>query len=137
MKRIGLDTSVVIRLLVGEPLDQHMAALEHIQSLQARNVKLVVADLVLLEAYFALQNSYLMPKSEAIKAMDRFLESGHFETEPGSILKSDVFRIQSKAGFGDRLIAHRYGQCADGFLTFDKAMSRLSGAHPIATSKEP
>lgn len=136
MKRIGLDTSVVLRLLVGEPVDQHLAALDHVQSLLMRNVKVVVADLVLMEAYFALQNSYLMPKAEAIKAMARFLESGHFETEPGSILKSDLFRASSKAGFGDRLIAHRYGQCADGFLTFDKAMTRLSGAHPVASSKE-
>lgn len=127
---------MVLRLLVGEPVDQHSAALDHVQSLLARSTKIVVSDLVLMEAYYALQNSYLMPKTEAIKAMERFLESGHFETEPGSILKSDVFRSASKAGFGDRLIAHRYGQCADGFLTFDKAMARLSGAHPVVSAKE-
>ncbi len=135
MKRVGLDTSVVLRLLVGEPAQQHLAALEYLQVLLAKKVKIVVSDLVLLEAYFALQNSYSMPKAEAIKALERFVGSTHFETEPDSILGSDVFQSSAKAGLGDRLIAHRYLQCADGFLTFDKAMSRLPGGHTILTQQ--
>jgi hypothetical protein len=54
-KLLGLDTSIVLRLLLGSPQNQAEAALALVKENFARGVKVVVSALVVSEAYFALQ----------------------------------------------------------------------------------
>jgi predicted nucleic acid-binding protein len=67
MKAVGLDTTVVVRLLTGEPAAQAHAAKAYLENAYASGVKLVIHDLVVIEAYHALIYHYEVPKAEAVK----------------------------------------------------------------------
>ena len=64
---VGLDTSVVLRFLVGEPADQAQTALQYLRKIQQEGGRAIVSDLVVTEAYFALQYHYPVPNAEALK----------------------------------------------------------------------
>lgn len=55
---VSLDTSVVIRLLVGQPQDQYEQATRFLREQLEAHCVVHVCDLVLAEAYFALQGYY-------------------------------------------------------------------------------
>jgi predicted nucleic acid-binding protein len=58
---VALDTSVILRLLTGEPEALAGRALVEVQELPRGGEALVVSDLVVSEVYFALQYHYDMP----------------------------------------------------------------------------
>jgi predicted nucleic acid-binding protein len=68
----SLDTSVVIRLLVGQPADQYRRAMEFLRGQLSAGRAVHVSDLVLAEAYFALQGFYQLPKPDALQALALF-----------------------------------------------------------------
>ena len=59
---IGLDTSVVVRLLVGEPQNIARATRRRLERAVEAGERVLVSDLVIAEAYFALQHHYGIPK---------------------------------------------------------------------------
>ena len=63
---IGLDTSVVLRLLTGVPLGQAEAAR---RMLAASRDTIFVSDLVVSESYFALRHHYEVPHANAARAL--------------------------------------------------------------------
>src|SRR5437764_854327 len=69
---IGLDTSVVVRLLIGLPEAQARTARRRLELAVERRERVVVSDLVLAETYHALQHHYRMPKREARSILHRF-----------------------------------------------------------------
>jgi len=73
---IGLDTSVVIRLLVGVPDSQARAARRRLEHAIERGESVIVCDLVIAEAYYALQFHYDVPKAEARRMLMRLVRSG-------------------------------------------------------------
>ena len=75
----GLDTSVVVRLLVGEPAEQADRALNHLASHRAKGTICSVNDLVVTEAYYALCSYYGVPKREALKLVLECLTSGEVQ----------------------------------------------------------
>ncbi|MBO7689071.1 MAG: PIN domain-containing protein, partial [Kiritimatiellae bacterium] len=54
----GLDTSVVLRLLTGEPPELAARALERYQQGIANGDDFAVSDVVAAETYYALQHHY-------------------------------------------------------------------------------
>jgi predicted nucleic acid-binding protein len=50
--RAGLDTSVVVRLLTGEPEDLAREAMRYVAQRSRAGDRLLVSDLVLAEAYY-------------------------------------------------------------------------------------
>ena len=70
---IGLDTSVVVRLLVGAPEAQAGAARRRLEHAIERGESVIVCDLVIAEAYYALQFHYDVPKAEARSMLMRFV----------------------------------------------------------------
>lgn len=124
-----LDTSVVMRLLVGAPLAQFRLAARFLEDRVAAGRTVTVEDLVLAEAYFALQSAYTMPNDEAIAVLARFIAA------PG-IAVSDHARealalpdlARAKPGFIDRLIFGQAAASGAALATFEKAAARLPGA---------
>ena len=125
---IGLDTTVILRLLTGEPEKQFEKAKEFIESQLAQHKELFVSDLVIAESYFALHHHYEIPKIEVVKYLDNLLSSGLIHVAPGSVCK-DVLKesFQHKAGFVDQLIYEQYFTFADQIVSFDKSMAKLEG----------
>jgi predicted nucleic-acid-binding protein len=123
---IGLDTSVVLRLLVGEPVAQAERARVFLDELFEAGERAIVSDLVVSEAYFALQYHYQVPKAEALKALRDFLEAGEIEVPGAALTVLRTARLASaKPGFVDRLIHQGYLESAEGMVTFEKSGKRL------------
>jgi predicted nucleic acid-binding protein len=62
---LGLDTSVVVRLLMGVPEAPARAARRRLEHAAEAGETVLVSDLVISEAYHALQYHYGVPKAEA------------------------------------------------------------------------
>jgi len=125
--KIGLDTSVVLRLLTGEPDAQAQVALEWVLKAKAQKTRLIISDLVVSEAYFALQHHFKVSKADALKHLSLLLTSGEFEADG---VVAGVLALPglatAKPGFVDRLIHEHYlrGQ-ANRIATFEKATRSL------------
>lgn len=123
---IGLDTSVVVRLLEGDPPDQLAQALRRIRKAKAAGDTVIVTDLVVAEAYFTLQRHYGVPKDEARRALIALFDGRLVEPEPTGVLVA--LGARSGPGLVDRLIHERYRALGVSTLTFDGRMAKLGGA---------
>ena len=125
--RMGLDTSVVLRLLTGEPEVQAHAALQWVIKAKACGIRLVLSDLVASEVYFALQHHFNVSKAEALRHLSMLLATGDIEADGGvaSVLSTPGLAT-AKPGFVDRLIHEQYLRSRDtGMATFERAARTL------------
>jgi len=133
--KIGLDTSVVLRLLTGEPEAQARLALAEVQTLTTRGVSLFVSDLVTSEVYFALQYHYAVPKVEALSILAQFFaESGVQALGAAAAVLSVRGLAKANPGFVDRLIHAGYISSVGEVLTFEKAAGRLQSVRVLTTA---
>jgi len=126
--KVGLDTSVVLRLLTGEPAPQAQAALRWVMNAKARGIRLMISDLVASEVYFALQHHFNVSKAEALRHISMLLTSGDIETNGvvTEILATPGLAT-AKPSFVDRLIHEQYlRDRAMGMATFERAARTLS-----------
>ena len=123
----GLDPSVVVRLLVGEPVDQALTAQGAIEG--APRGSIVVSDLVIGESYFALRHHYEVPHRKAIAALAAMVSDPRIRCMgvAGRVLAAMLDR-ESGAGLMDRLIHGGYEVEDMTLLTFDRGAARLPGA---------
>jgi predicted nucleic-acid-binding protein len=125
----GVDTSVLVRLLVGEPAALASKARERLLAVHRLGQPVFVSDLVIAEAYYALKFHYGSAPEDVRRSLLAMLTSGLIQPEPGSAVLAVLAVLQSKiggkAGFVDRLIQARYE--ADGLttLTLDRAQAKL------------
>jgi predicted nucleic acid-binding protein len=126
----GLDTSVLLRLLLGQPADQAATALAFVKEARLAGERVVVSDLVVSEAYFALHHHYGVPKPEALAQLLAILRSGVVEASDGPQVLAALdasSRPPAKPGFVDRLIRAQYDRLSAGMVTFEHAGGRLPG----------
>ena len=74
MKSVGLDTCVVLRLLVGEPAVQAKQALQYLEDCYLAGIKVYVSDLVVAETYHGLCHHYNVPVPEIIDSLTKFTD---------------------------------------------------------------
>ena len=127
---IALDTSVVVRLLVGLPKAQAEAARRRLERALDDGEAVLVADIVLAEAYFALQHHYDVPKDEARDLLHRFARSGVVSVDPPQAIRA--LRPSRGAGVVDRLILERYRSLGAITLTFERKQAALEGAERLS-----
>ena len=123
---IGLDTSVVVRMLIGVPQLQANRARARVELALEQGEQILVCDLVIAEAYFALHYHYGVPKDEARNLLLRFAESGVVTVEPREALVA--LKAHRGAGLVDRLVHARYRQTGAVTLTFERKQAALEGA---------
>lgn len=125
---LGLDTSVVLRLLTGQPEGQAAAALRRLEAEAGAGRPALVCDMVVAEAYYALHYHYGAPKREAARSLLDFLVSGLVRPDPVGValvaLRSSL-SSSPKPGFVDRLIHAQYARKGAALLTFEHAATRL------------
>jgi predicted nucleic acid-binding protein len=126
---IGLDTSVVVRLLVGLPASQAKVARTRLERALDDGESVLVADTVIAEAYFALQHHYDVPKSEARDILHRFATSGVVSVAPEEAVRA--LRPARGAGIVDRLVHERYRSLGAVTLTFERKQAALEGAERL------
>ena len=124
--KVGLDTSVVLRLLLGQPADQAQRAVAFLETVAHRGDQPVVSDLVAAETYFALQHHYAVPKKDALAALRRMFADGEIESQ-GVVIEVLAWEglASAKPGFVDRLIQGAYISNGGSMATFEKASGKL------------
>jgi predicted nucleic-acid-binding protein len=134
MKGVGLDTSVVVRLLTKSPLDQAETALKRILALKSDRYRVLVSDFVVLEAFHVLRHIYKVPVKKVVAVLLDFLESNLVEPDQdASSVKVLKECLSGNMDFMDQLIRMDYAKSTDKILTFDKKFSKLKGVEIIAT----
>lgn len=107
--RYGADTSIVLRVLTGQPESLAASVRSRLESLWLGGAVIDVCDLVVSETYFALQHSYRLSKEDALDALAKL------STHPGFCLSRQVSTAlrtpnlaKAKPGFLDRVIHKVY-----------------------------
>lgn len=131
----SLDTSALLRILLNEPKRLASNVAIYIHSRQQKGDSFFISDLVLSEAYYALQFHYDVSKADAILILK------HFAFWPGFVVSDwakDVLSLPNLAkaspGFVDRLIhgaAFSQGQTT---VSCEKDFRRLPSTFVIKDS---
>ncbi len=123
--RYGIDTSVLVRLAVGEPERdfQHCAeALRVLVEDQGREI--FASNQVIGEAYISIQHHYGVSDADARAALVDVLTSGLIAPLNGQSV-IDALRSRERPGLFDRLITDDYSRVGLKTLTLDRRMATL------------
>jgi predicted nucleic acid-binding protein len=121
----ALDTSVVLRLLTGEPAPLAEVARAHL----ARCTSPVAVDaLVVGESYFALRHHYGVPHRDAVEALVALVQSERLTCPAGVREALAEARDGNHPGVMDRLILAAARGAERTLLTFDQRLARHEGA---------
>ena len=128
----GLDTSIVLRLLTGEPHELALRVVNRVMAITHSGGFCSISDLVAVESYFALQHHYKMPKAEALSALAALSEGKGilFSEAAGKVLKLKGL-AHANPGFADRLIHAGYRQSGQNMLTCERAAASLDGVDVV------
>ena len=127
---MGIDTCVVLRLLLGEPHDHAEKAFRFLEKSHFSGVIVYVSDMVIAESYHALCYHYEVPPLEAAKILANFLASPMFTPYGHSLTALQEYQGKG-AGVVDRLIRLKLLDLAHEVVTFDKNFSKLSGVNML------
>ncbi len=124
-QRFGIDTSILVRLVTGEPpraFDEAAAALTRM--VERERASLFASNMVIGEAYIALQHHYAVTKPNAKAGLRSVLTSGLVAPGGGQPVL-DALAASRGCGLLDRLIALQYGAEDLATLTLDRKMATL------------
>jgi predicted nucleic acid-binding protein len=124
---IGLDTSVVLRLLIGEPRAQTEIARRRIERALLVRERVVVTDLVVAETFHALRHHYGVPEVVALGRLREFLGSDVIHLDPAGAGEALGQGARGQGGVVDRLIVFRHRTLGATTVTFDRRQARLEG----------
>jgi predicted nucleic acid-binding protein len=124
---VGLDTSVVLRLLIGEPRSQMEIARRRIERALTAGERVVVTDLVVAEVFHALRHHYGVPEAVALGQLREFIGSGVVFLDPAEAAEALEPGAKGRAGVVDRLIVARHRLLGATTATFDRRQARLEG----------
>ena len=125
--RIGIDTSVLVRLITSKPPDLYEHCMEELALLATRGIETLASNQVIGEAYVTVQHHYGLSANEVRTALLHAFEGGLVAPLNGeSVL--NALAAPGGAGLMDRLIAEGYAQADMETLTLDRRMASLPGA---------
>ena len=128
---LGIDTNVLVRLLIADDAVQTRRARRLVETSLSRNEPVLVSLLVIIETEWVLRSRYELEKAEILAVLQRLLEAREltFEDEP-AMVEALFHWKDSPAGFTDCLIAahnRRIGCTAT--ATFDAKVVSVPGLH--------
>ena len=135
-QRFGIDTSVLVRLLTGEPEADYALCVSKLRALiEDEDAELFASNQVIGEAYIAVQHHYGVSKDEARDGLLNVLRSGLVAPLNGG---SALAAINARQGAGllDWLITDDYARVGLSVLTLDRKMSALPSAQRLPTATE-
>lgn len=126
---LGIDTKVLIRLLVHDDPDQFEKARKLIKREVTASRRVLINRLVLMETEWVLRSRYSVPKGKIIEALSGLLEAADVQLEDEAVIEEALYMWKdSNADFADCLIAaknRRMGCRAT--ATFDAKAAKLPG----------
>ncbi len=131
IRRYGIDTSVLVRLLTGDPEKDFAYCVRKLRALvEDQTSEIFVSNQVVGEAYVAVQHHYGVSKAAARASLLDVLRSGFVAPLNG---RSVIEALNASGGPGlfDRLIADDYARAGLEVLTLDRKMAALSDVRRI------
>ena len=122
--RYGTDTSVLMRLLTGQPAESFEYCVRRLSALVEGGAEIFASNQVIGEAYIALQHHYGVTRQDARAALIDVLRSGLVSPLNGQSVLS-ALEASNRPGLFDRLIANDYSRAGLKALTLDRRMSGL------------
>jgi predicted nucleic-acid-binding protein len=126
---LGIDTSVVVRLLVSDDAEQTRRARRLIDKAFSRDESVLVSILVLIESEWVLRSRYGFEPGEILGMFRTLLEARQLSFEDEPAVEEGLFRWNDSAcGLADCLIiAHNRQLGCRATATFDSKAARLPG----------
>ena len=133
-RRLGIDTSILVRLLVAEPENDFRHCVAELRNLVERqDVEILASNQVIGEAYIAVQHHYGVDKRDAKEALAQVLRSGIVAPLSGRTVLN-ALADDGGPGLFDRLIASGYADAGLEVLTQDRKMASLPGVSLLLSS---
>jgi predicted nucleic acid-binding protein len=130
-QRFGIDTSILVRLLTGDPEAGFMHCVRRLTYfVEQERAEIFASNQVIGEAYIAVQHHHGVSKADARAGLIQVLRSGLVAPLSG---RSVFAALESTAGCGllDRLIADDYRRAGLDTLTLDRKMAALPSSHHL------
>ena len=125
-RSIGIDTSVLVRLVTGQPPDAYSYCVERLSDLVEGGVEIFASNQVIGEAFIAVQHHYGVSAEDAQTELGNVLRSGLVAALNGSAIL-ETLATRGGPGLFDRLIANDYSRAGMETLTLDRSMASLAG----------
>ena len=123
-QRYGIDASILVRLVTGEPVqDYDVAARQLTRMVENEGAQLFASNIVIGEAYIALQHHYAVTNA----ALRSVLTSGLVQPMHGQAVL-DALAATKGCSLLDRLIAGGYSAAELETLTLNRKMPALPRA---------
>ena len=131
---IGLDTNVVLRLLLNDDLKQRQRAVKAIQQAKGLAVRVTITLAVVLEMEWVLRSIAKMTKPQVLSVFDLLLESYDIEIDNEKALEQALhIYANAAADFAECLFLAQYQRMGcQTMLTFDANAARMAGVQLVA-----
>ena len=128
----GLDTSVVLRLVMGDPPDLAAAAQAFFdEAFAPGGTPHLLSDVVVAESYHSMRHHYAVPHDVAIAALGALVNDRVRVRALGVAAEALAGATAPKPGVVDRLLHAEYTAAGAETATFDKALARLPGTRLV------
>ena len=133
MRRVYVDTNIILRFITGSPADQASQAKRLFNAAEQGEVSLVLDEIALAESVWVLSSLYKFSRDAIRDVLQVIIASPGIEMndEMGALLALTLY-ADLNVDFEDALISVHMGR--DGIeeiYTFDKHFSRLPGVKPL------
>ena len=131
---IGLDTNVVLRLLLNDDPAQRLRAAKAIRQARRLAVTVTITLAVVLEMEWVLRSVAKMTKPQILSVFDLLLESYDVEIDNEKVLEQALhIYANADADFGECLFLAQYQRMGcQTMLTFDAKAARMAGVRLVA-----
>lgn len=125
MRRIFIDTNIIVRILTDDPPDLAARAASFIDN--NTDCQLVVSDLIAAEVVFVLQSFYKVSKGDIAKGLEKFFEIPQIVVENHPIISKALnLYVQKNIDYAEAyLAAYTLKQRSNEILSFDKDLDKL------------
>ena len=130
---IGLDTNVVLRLLLTDDPAQKIRANKFIQQAKRLDTRVIITLAVVLEMEWVLRSSAKMNKAEVLNIFNLLLESYDIEIDNEKVLEQALHIYENAASdFAECLFLAQYQRlgCST-MVTFDAKAARMAGVELV------
>ena len=133
---LGLDTNVILRLLLGDDPAQKKRASRAIERAKTEGLPVMLALAVVLELEWVLRSSARMDKAQVLGIFRLLLESYDVQIENEKVLEQAIHTYQhATVDFAECLFLAQYQQMGcQTMLTFDTKAARIDGVSLVASS---
>ena len=127
---LAVDTNVLLRLLVDDPLAPEQCARARARVRDEETV--FVPSIALVETVWVLRDSYGFSKAQILGVFTRLLENGRYEIANGKMF-ADALKsfLGVNVDFADCAIHAEARRANAGLVTFDRKLGRLDGVEVL------